>query len=117
MTFFHEAHVCIVMPQEQAVFRPRGEHPVWFFCAFCHKIIKQNSDIRFVPAEDQGPSALEFQRCIYSCDQALRSSFLISGGPVELAAEEKALNVFRLEGMLQLCRKDEIIFDRVRDRI
>ena len=41
----------VVLPQEQAVFRARGEHPVRFVRAFRHQIIDQHADIGLVPLQ------------------------------------------------------------------
>ena len=49
----------IVVSQRQSIFSAAGEHAIWFFCPFTDKIINEDADISFSPAQHQRRSVLD----------------------------------------------------------
>ena len=45
--------------------------------------------------------------------QSLGSSFLISGGSINLSGKEKIFNILKFKGSLQLSRVEIVVFDRI----
>ena len=108
-----EPAVGVVLPQQDAVFRTRSEHPVGFIHAFRYQIIDQDTDVRLVAPQDHRIQFLQFPVGVNAGHKALCSGFFVASCAVHLTRQEKILDEPGLEGGLQLGRVEEVIFDGV----
>src|SRR5512134_1216807 len=99
MTFFHKPEISVIMAQEKPVFGAGSEHPVRFLCAFRHKVINEDPDIRFMACQDKRFPAQDHPGRVDPCHKPLCSSLFISGCAVYLSCKEKALNRLCLKSM------------------
>ena len=97
------------MPQEKAVLRPRGEHPVGFVHALGDEVIDQHPDVRLVPPQDERLSAQRVESRVDTRHDALRGSLLVSRGTVDLTGTEEACHHLRLETERELLWRQVVI--------
>ncbi len=113
-----KAHVGIILAQEDAVFRARGEHAVRLVDPLCHQVVDKHTDISLVASKHKrAPLGRVGVKCresrIGSRHQPLAGSLLITGGAVDLPGEKEGVHKFRLKSVAQLRGVKEIIFDSV----
>ena len=101
VSFFREADVRVVLPVEEAVFRPGGHHPVGFVGALGHQVVQQHADIALAAVDKEGFLALQLQGGVHAGDEALHRRLLIAGGAVELPRPVEAGHFFQLQGTPQ----------------
>ena len=80
-----QTRIGVVLAEEDAVFGARGE----------------------------GRISRATQGGIDTGHHTLAGRFLIARGTIDLTGEEKAFDLFRFEGVVQLCRRKEVVFDGV----
>ena len=56
--FVRQPQVAVILPQQQAVFRPGCHHPVGLVGTFCNQIVYQYADIGFISSQYQGRFSL-----------------------------------------------------------
>src|SRR5690606_41669144 len=91
-------------------FRPRSEHPVGLLGSLGDQIVNQYPDICLVPFKDQGVFFIDFQVGVYPGHKALGSGLLVARGPVDLSRKIEVVYQFCLQGMLELCRWEIVVF-------
>ena len=79
----------------------------------CQQVIDQYADIGLGAARVPGVFFLHLQGGVDACQQALRPGLFITGGAVDLAGEEQALNELRLQCRPQVSRVEKVVFDSV----
>ena len=102
MTALSQPFIGIVLTEKNPVFSPGCKHSVRLVNTFGNKIIYQNTNIRFIPAQDERILFGKFEMCVYTRNNSLCSSFLIAGSSVHLTCKIKILNKFRLKSILKL---------------
>ena len=88
----HQALVSIVLTQPKSELCTTGKHSVRLCGAQVNQIIDHNTDIGFVPTRFPGLFALGSTGGIDSRQEALCTSFLISGGAIDLSCEKQPLH-------------------------
>ena len=108
-----EAHVGIVLSQQDAVFSARGKHAVRFVHAFRDQIVDENADVGLVALQCEGSGATALQRSVDACQQPLARSLLVARCAVYLTREEQAVDFLRFQRVMQLGRVEEVILDGI----
>ena len=111
--FGGQPQIRIVLPEQQAVFRPAGEHTVGLGATAGHEVIDHHTEICLIAPEDEGSFPLHFERGVCPGDEPLPCRFLVSGGAVDLASEIQTLHPLCLKGRLELGRRAVIILHRI----
>mmetsp|Transcript_34667 Transcript_34667/g.75757 ORF Transcript_34667/g.75757 Transcript_34667/m.75757 type:complete len:553 (+) Transcript_34667:397-2055(+) len=109
-----EARVRVVRPQQQPVLRPRGQHAVRLPQVLGDEVVDERADVAALAGQHQQRLARRVLRRVHARHQPLRRRLLVPGGAVELAREEEALDGARLQGVLALHRREEVVLHRVR---
>ncbi len=110
---FGQARIGIIFTQTQAVLGTTGKHAIWLLHALRNQVIHQDAQIRFIAAWGPGIAALGLQCGIQSGQHALRGSFFVTGGAIDLAGKEQALNGTGFQRGLQTARIKVIVFDGI----
>ena len=105
--------VGVVLPVNQAVFRPGGHHPVGLVGPLCHQIVNEYPCVSVPPGQDQRRLALDLQRGVDPRHQPLGGGFLVAGGAVELSRAVQARHFFALQRGQQLSGVHAVIFDGI----
>ena len=92
-----QTDVGVVLPEQNAIFGPGGEHAIGFVDAFGHQVVDQYADIGFVAFQNDRTLPFHCPVGIDARYQALRRRFLISRRTVNLPGEVKTRNQFRFE--------------------
>ena len=108
-----EPDVGIVLPEQDAVFRPRGEHPVGFIDPFRNEVVDQDTDVRLVPAQDKGLLSAQLPVGVDTRHNPLRRGFLITRGSIDLARQEEVFDAARLQRRTQQGGIEIVVFDGV----
>jgi hypothetical protein len=109
----HEPPVGVVAPEEQPVFRARGEHSVGLAMLEADQVVDHDPDVPLVAPEHERGPALELQRGVDARDEPLAARFLVAARAVDLAGEVEAADAARLEGGPQLGGRRVVVLDRV----
>ena len=96
-----QALVGIVLAQGQAIFAAAGHHAVGVHHALGDQIVHQRAQIAGMPRQNQFLLAKGISGGIQARQQALRSSFLIAAGAVELARAVKPGHDLAFQGGFQ----------------
>ena len=94
---FCQAGIGIILAQENAVFRTRGEHTVRLVDPLCREVVNQHADIAFVPVHYERCFAGTKQGCIDPCNRTLSASLLVSCRAVYLSGKEQSVYDFRFQ--------------------
>src|SRR5208282_4689830 len=89
------------------------EHPVGLVSSLGHEVVDEDSNVGFVPPQDDRSRSPSLACCVYARDQTLTSRLLISGRSVDLTRQKQILDLLRLERWIKLGRRRKIIFDRI----
>src|SRR2546425_2746384 len=89
--------VCVINPQIEPKFRAGGKHPIRLICSFGHQVINHDADVRIRAAKHQPLFTLHLECGVDPSNQTLCAGFFVTSGPIDLAGEEKALCLLRLE--------------------
>ena len=84
-----QAHVGIVLAQQDAVLGTRGEHAVGFVHAAGHKVIDEHTDVRLVAGECERLSSCRVLVGVNAGNESLSCRFFISRCAVDLSGEEE----------------------------
>src|SRR5208283_363216 len=99
--------------EEQAVFRPAGEHAIGLGSPLCDQIVDHDSDIAFIAPNDERGLSPHLLDGIDASDQSLTCCLLIAGRSIDLARQEKVLQFLRLQRSKKLRWWRKVIFDRI----
>ena len=110
---FGQAQIRVVLPQQQAVFGPAGEHAVGFRGPAGDQVVYQHADIRLVAAGTPRLSLFDPQGGVDARHQPLTRRFLIASGAVDLPGEKHALYALCLQPRTQIAGVEEVVFDGV----
>ena len=113
MPMAHEPPVRIVLPQQQAILGPRGEHAVRLLRAARDEVVNQHADVSLVAAQDERLFLPQSQRRIDARHDPLHGGFLIARGAVDLAGVEQVANGLGLQARQKLRRRREVVFDGI----
>lgn len=89
------------------------EHAIRLVGTFGDEIVNEDSAVSFVALEDERFEVGEFTSGVYASEQALNAGFFVAGSSVDLAGEEKAVDGFDFEAMIELAGIDCVVFNRV----
>ena len=101
------------MPQQQAIFGPRREHPVGFVHAPCNQVIDQDTQVGLAAVEHQRGTICQSQRGVGAGQQPLSGRLLVAGGSIELAGKIESLDSTGLQRRVELRGSGEVVLDRV----
>ena len=68
VSLFGKSRVCVVLPEQQAVFGARGHHSVRLVSAFCDEIVDQRADIALRARKYQRILAAKRERGVKPCN-------------------------------------------------
>ena len=108
-----QAAVGVVVPQQQAILGPAGEHAVRLVDALGHQVVDQDADVGLAAVEDERRLLLDLQRGVDAGHQPLGGGLLVAGGAVDLAGEVEAFDRLRFQRRVQLRRRGVVVFDGV----
>ena len=108
-----QSQIGIVLAQAQTILGPAGEHPIRFLHALGQQIVQHHAHVGLIAARHPGFLALNLTRGIQTCQQPLRSGFLVTGGAVDLACKEQTLNLPGFQAGLQAARIEVVVLDGV----
>ena len=108
-----ESLVGIVLSQKNAVFCAAREHAVGFIRAFGDEIVNQNADVGFVSAQGEWFDSSSLLVAVDASDESLTRSLFVPCCAIDLSSEIEVLQVFGLKGMVQLGRREVVVFDRI----
>ena len=111
--FWREPLIGIVLTQEYAVLGAAGEHPVGLIGAFGDQVIDEYADIGFISSKCEGCLFDAVLVAVDACNKSLTCGLLVSGCPIDLTCEIEVAEVFGLKGMVQLGRREIIVFNSV----
>ena len=112
-TLLGQAQIGVVFTQHQAVFRTRGKHAVRFFGTESTQIVHQDAKVGLRAAR-RPPLFLGGETSgVQACQQALSGGFFITGGAVNLAGKEQAMDKFAFQRRFQVARVKEIVLNSV----
>src|SRR2546430_8982094 len=83
--------------EEEPMFRPAVEHPIGFIRPFCHQVVNQDSEIAFMPLNDERRLSPRRGCSIDASNQPLACRFLITGSAVDLTCKKQAFHLPRFE--------------------
>src|ERR1043166_4810758 len=83
-----QAHVGIVLAQQEPIFCAGVEHAIRLDCALSHEIIDEHTNVGLVSPQNDRFFLLHTTRGIDASHQSLCASFLVAGGAVYLSGEE-----------------------------
>ena len=110
--------VGVVFSQLQSVLGAAGEHAVRLVHAFADQVIHQHANVGLVPPGQPGVAGplcarTGLQSGVHPGKQALRGSFLVTGGAIDLPGEKQATNLPRLEAALERARVKVVVLNGV----
>src|ERR1700722_3394739 len=102
MADLRKAQIGIVLSEQQAVFGAGSKHAVRLDRALRHKVVNENADISLVAAKDDRLFALHSAGGVNAGHEPLRTCFLITGSPVDLASQVKVAADLGLKRRMEL---------------
>ena len=108
-----QAAVGVVGPQQQAILRPAGEHPVRLVGAAGDQIVDHHADVGLIAAQHQRLFVSDRQRRVRPGDESLGGGLFVAGGAVDLAGAKKARHPLGFQRRRQLQRRQIVVFDGV----
>src|SRR5262245_33256691 len=108
-----EPQIGVVDPKKQPMLSARREHAVRLEAPARREVVDEHADVRLVPPQGNWGLTPHPARRVDSCEEALRAGLFIPRGSVDLAREEQSRKAMRLQGAIELCRLDEVVFDGV----
>ena len=113
MALLGEPQVCIVLAENQTVFAAAGHHAVGFIGALGDQVVHQGADVGFVAGEDEWLFALDLERRIDACHEALGGGFLVAAGAVGLTGGVEAGDLFHFQRRIELQGIQKVVLDGV----
>ena len=112
-TFRRQPQIGIVLPQQDPVLGPRGEHPVGFVHPLRYEVVDQHADIGFVAPQDDRRLAAQLPVGVDARHEPLCRGLLVTRRAVDLSGEEKTPHGLRFERMVQLRGRKIVVFDGI----
>lgn len=95
------------------MFRPRGEHPIWFIRTLRNQVINQNPRVPLRPRNRERSRPTNLARRTESRNQTLAPGLLIPRGSVNLTRQKQTFYFFHFQAMIQLPWIDRIVLNRI----
>ena len=108
-----QSEVGVVAPEQEPVLGATGEHPVRLIDSSGDEVVDQDADVPLRAIDMEWRLALGEQGGVDPGDEPLRGGFLISGRTVDLAGEIEAGDGLGFQGVVELRRRGEVVFDGV----
>ena len=96
VAFLGEAHVGIILTQQDAMLGTRCEHAVRLIHATGHQVINQYPDIGLVAGQSERLAARDILVGVDAGNESLPCRFFIARCPVNLTSQEQVLDEFGL---------------------
>ena len=90
-----------------------GEHAVGFARALGDEVVDEDAEVGFFAFGVPGLAVLYAQGGVDTGKQTLGSRFFVAGGAVDLSGEIEVLDVAAFQGMFEVLRVEEVVFDGV----
>ena len=113
VTLLGQSQVGVVLPQQETILGPGGEHAIRFFGTLGDQVIDQHADISLVAADDEFRRPLYLQRRVDPSDDSLGRRLLIARRAVDLTRKEQIGPVLQCQGMAELQGQNVVVFHRV----
>lgn len=87
----------IILTKKKSAFSAACKHAIRFIRSLRHKIVDHYTDVGILTTEDQRVFFFNVKRCINTCHQTLRCSFLVTRRTIDLSGKEKSGDSLRLQ--------------------
>ena len=108
-----KANVGIVLSEQNAIFCARGEHTIGFIYTFGDQIVDENANIGFIATECESFVAAARKCCVDAGYDALSTRFFVPRGSVHLSCKEESAHFLRFQRVMELCGREEIVFNGI----
>ena len=110
---FGQSGVGVVLAQLQTELGSAGEHAVGLGHALGHQVVHHHAQVGLVAAGQPSAFTATLQRGVHTREQALGRRLFVAGGAIDLTSKKQALDLARLETVLQRARVKVVVFDGV----
>ena len=108
-----QAHVGIVLAQQNPKFRTARKHPIRLVRAFRHQVVNQNANVRIGAFEDKRCFFVDAQMSVDARHHALASGFFVARCAVDLTRKIEVFDQFCFQSQVQLRWRKVIVFNGV----